>query len=58
VSQSHKLDGKDESVGTEGAYERPELTPIGNLHDLLAAVTGSQCDGTGPASGSDSTTCP
>ena len=25
-------------------YERPELVPVGSLHDLLAGSTGSQCD--------------
>jgi hypothetical protein len=25
-------------------YERPEVTPIGNLNELLAATTGSGCD--------------
>ena len=56
---NNQLDGKELSVGegTNGGYERPELTPIGNLHDLLAAETGSQCDGTGPGSGTDPSAC-
>jgi hypothetical protein len=58
VNQPEKLDetgGKNSLV--EG-YERPELTPIGNLHDLLARDTGSQCDeSNNPATGSDMTAC-
>jgi hypothetical protein len=26
------------------AYERPSLTPIGNLHDLLLGASGVECD--------------
>lgn len=34
-------------------YERPRLTPLGNLNALLANTTGSQCDGThNPTTGS------
>ena len=39
-------------------YEAPRLTPIGNLRDVLAATTGSACDGTNnPATGSDPSLC-
>jgi hypothetical protein len=46
-------------VGEAGTYEPPQLTPIGNLKDLLAATTGSTCDafeGT-PGSGTDPDAC-
>ena len=58
MNQPNQRDEKDKSVGTEGGYERPALTPIGNLHDLLATDTGSQCDGGGqPTSGTDPQLC-
>lgn len=37
--------GENASLQAEG-YEAPQLTPIGNLRDLLATGTGSQCDET------------
>jgi hypothetical protein len=42
-----------------GGYEAPELTPIGNLRDLLATGTGSQCDESEqPATGTEPALCP
>jgi hypothetical protein len=35
--------GEKTSLKT-GGYEAPQLTPIGNLRDLLATGTGSGCD--------------
>lgn len=35
--------GETEAQQVE-SYEAPLLTPIGNLRDLLATGTGSQCD--------------
>lgn len=58
MSQSLTLNGNEDVEGAEGDYERPQLTPIGNLHDLLAFESGSQCDeGHGPASGTDAGEC-
>lgn len=46
-------------VGGGGSYEAPQLTPIGNLKDLLAATTGSTCDAIEqtPGSGTDPDSC-
>jgi hypothetical protein len=50
-----KLEGQS---GEAGGYDVPQLTPIGNLKDLLAATNGSQCDLSGAqATGTDPMAC-
>ena len=56
---SQELDSlqKSSSPTAVGAYERPSITPIGNLHDLLAFTEGSRADdpqeGCTPGSGEE-----
>lgn len=55
-STGSELDAK--SPVTDESYEAPQLTPIGNLRDLLATGTGSQCDEIGdPGTGTDPDIC-
>jgi len=47
----------DEQTKSEGSpvasYEPPRLTPIGNLHDLLAGQATVPCEATSPAISGD-----
>jgi hypothetical protein len=53
-----KVDGQETSAFAAGGYDVPQLTPIGNLKDLLAATNGSQCDMSGAqTTGSDPMSC-
>jgi hypothetical protein len=45
-------------AATPPPYEPPMLSPLGNLHDLLATTNGSACDGSNnPSSGSNPDDC-
>jgi hypothetical protein len=53
------MDERSEAVsavpaeGSSVAYEPPRLTPIGNLHDLLAGIGSNPCDAGEIATGPD-----
>ncbi len=45
-SESEMGRGRKGSESTDASYEAPRLESVGNLHDLLAHLSGSQCDET------------